>query len=48
MKVEDADMEAILFLDRHPGWTWRDLMDTPDEIVAGIRLLDFEKAKRAK
>jgi hypothetical protein len=44
--VTDDDMGDILFLDRHPGWTWGDLMATPEHIVAGMKLLDFEKGKR--
>lgn len=41
-------MSDIVFLANHPGWTWNDLMQTPDRIVAGMRLLDRELAKRAQ
>lgn len=36
-------MSDVLFLDAHPGWSYADLMATPDTIVAGLRLLDAEK-----
>lgn len=39
-------MRDVLFLDKHPGWTWADLMQTPYEIIEGIRLLDAKKAAR--
>lgn len=37
-------MRDILFLDKHPGWTYADLMATPLDIVEGLRLLDAKKA----
>jgi hypothetical protein len=44
--VKDVDLADILFLDRHPGFSYDALMNTPDDIVAGIKLLDAERAKR--
>lgn len=48
VKVEDADMADVVFLVTHPGWSYADLMATPDLIVAGIRLLDQKRAQAAK
>jgi len=31
-----------LFLHEHPGWTWRDLQETPYEIVELIRMIGHE------
>jgi hypothetical protein len=45
---EDEDLSAILFLDKHPGWTWADLMATPDHIVTAMKALDSERGKHAK
>jgi hypothetical protein len=39
-------MADLVFLDKHPGWTYADLCATPDAIVAGLRILDRERAKR--
>ena len=33
-----ADLRDVLVLQRHPGWTWRDLQDTPQ------RFIDLENA----
>lgn len=41
-------MSAIIFLDRHPGWTWADLMATPDDVVAAMNLLDAKHIEVAK
>jgi hypothetical protein len=45
LRPEDDDVSAVLFLDRHPGMSWADLMATPDRIVTMMRMLDFEKAR---
>lgn len=47
MTADDPDMDAILFLDRHPGWTYRDLMECPDAIVQGLRMLANQRAAQA-
>lgn len=39
-------MRDVLFLDTHPGWSYADLLATPDVIVEGLRMLDAEKAKQ--
>ena len=44
MKLENEDVRAILFLDQHPGWSWSDLMTTPDDIVDGLMDLANRKA----
>ena len=45
VKAADDLMADVIFLEKHPAWTWADLMATPDEVVAAIRILDHEKAK---
>ena len=40
-------MSDVIFLERHPGWSWSDLMAAPDVIVQGLRLLDRKKAEHA-
>jgi hypothetical protein len=45
---EDDDMSDVLFLDRHPSWTWSDLQATPDSIVAGMMELDAQKARQSR
>lgn len=46
MRVNDADLDDILFLDRHPGWSWSDLQAAPLEIVDGMKRLDYKRASR--
>lgn len=48
MKVTDTDLDDILFLDRHPGWSYADLLAAPETIVDGIKLLDNKKAGRGR
>lgn len=38
-------MSDILFLDKHPGWTWADMMEAPEAIVEGLRELDAARAR---
>jgi hypothetical protein len=38
-------MADVIFLDKHPGWSWADLLAAPDEVVAGLRLLDRKKGE---
>ena len=33
----DGALSDALFLAAHPGWTWADLQDAPDDIVALLR-----------
>jgi hypothetical protein len=40
-------MADIVFLDGHPGWTWQDLQDTPDDIVEGLKLLAAKRREAA-
>ena len=47
VKVADGLLSDVLFLDKHPSWSWSDLMNTPDEVVRAMRLLDQERAKQA-
>ncbi len=30
----------VVFLVNHPGWTWRDLQETPDDVIADMRAAD--------
>ena len=39
-------MADVIFLDSHPGWSWSDLMSTPDVVVAGLRLVERKKAEK--
>jgi hypothetical protein len=39
-------MRDVLFLDAHPGWTYADLMDTPEDVVEVMRRLDAKKATK--
>jgi hypothetical protein len=41
-------MASIIFLDRHSGWSWADLMAAPDIVVSGLQRLDYEKGKAAQ
>lgn len=36
-------MLDVIFLDRHPGWTWADLEAAPDDVVEAIRILDAKR-----
>ena len=36
-------MADALFLDKHPGWSWADLMSAPDTVIAVIRFIDRKK-----
>lgn len=47
MTAVDVDMADVLFLDSHPAWTWADLMATPDDVVAALKLLDAKKRQAA-
>ena len=44
----DDDMAAILFLDKHPGWTYDDLVTAPESVVEGLMALDLERARALK
>ena len=48
VRVEDDEMAAILFLDKHPGWTYDDLVTAPEDVVAGLMALDLERARALK
>lgn len=44
MKLEeDGPLHDIFFLAKHPGWSYADLENAPDEIVAGLRLVDLKR-----
>ncbi len=30
----------VVFLHNHPGWSWRDLQETPDDVIELMRELD--------
>lgn len=41
----DQRMADAVFLHTHPGWTYRDLMETPSDIVMLMRLIYDAEAK---
>lgn len=44
MSVDQLMADAV-FLHTHPGWTYRDLMETPSDIVMMMRLIADAEAK---
>jgi hypothetical protein len=38
--VTDPEEIEVLFLHRHPGWTWTAMQETPLDIIEGLMLLD--------
>lgn len=48
MKAVDVFMSDVIFLEAHPGWTWADLMDTPDDVVAALKLLAEKRRQAAR
>lgn len=40
----DSPFADIVFLDKHPGWSYDDLRNAPDEIVMGLQMLDEKRA----
>ena len=39
-------MKDALFLDTHPGWSYRDLMDAPEDVIDLLRRLDAARARK--
>lgn len=39
MSVADDRLADVLFLADHPAWTWRDLEETPEDVLALTRQL---------
>ena len=37
-------MRDVLFLDRHPGWSWHDLDTAPDDVIEALMRLDAKRA----
>jgi len=33
----DPILEAVVFLADHPAWTWRDLAETPDDVLDALK-----------
>lgn len=48
MSAPSQDFTDAYFLRRHPGWTWRDLQETPADIVDLMLLMDRMEADVAK
>ena len=50
MTVAPTDPEAAdaMFLDNHPGWTWRDLQDTPVRVIAHLNQIHSIRASEAR
>ena len=45
MSTSDDRLADVLFLAAHPTWTWRDLEDTPEDVVGLVRVLDRMTAR---
>ena len=41
----DDRLADVLFLANHPQWTWRDLEDTPEDVIVLMRRLGREQAR---
>lgn len=39
MSVTDDRLADVLFLANHPAWTWRDLEETPEDVIGLMRQL---------
>lgn len=48
MRAPSQDFTDAHFLRRHPGWTWRDLQETPADIIDLMLLMDHMEADVAK
>ena len=48
VEAVDVDMADVIFLDKHPGWSWADLVAAPDEIVLALKLLDTKRQDVAR
>jgi hypothetical protein len=44
----DEKLADIYFLDQHPGWSWRDLQDAPDEVIETMQMLANARARASK
>ena len=46
--ASDDRLADVLFLANHPAWTWRDLQDTPEDVLAMLGILERAQAEREK
>jgi len=46
--TEDDRLADVLWLANHPSWTWRDLEDTPEDVLLLLGRLGREQARAAK
>jgi len=42
----DDDLRDAILLHAHPGWSWRELQETPAQVVEHVRAIDYELAKK--
>jgi len=35
----------VVFLINHPSWTWRDLQETPEDVLALLYAFEFQRAR---
>lgn len=43
----DPVIHAVVFLADHPTWTWRDLMDTPEEAIDALKSYERSRSSDA-
>ena len=43
--VDDDRLADVLYLANHPQWTWRDLEETPEDVLACLRILERAQAE---
>lgn len=48
VKDPEAVLVDALFLQEHPGWSWRDLQETPYEVIEVMRMLGKATSDVAK
>ena len=42
------DLADAFFLANHPGWSWRDLQEAPDDLIETMRLIHAARVERDK
>lgn len=48
VSTEDDRLADVLWLANNPTWTWRDLDETPEDVLALLRRLGREQSRVAK
>jgi hypothetical protein len=39
-------LQDVLFFQRHPGWSWADYQNAPEELLAAMKLFDSATVRR--